>query len=281
MILGFLGKGGSGKSTTATQMAFHMHAHEYAVLTVDADHNMDLAFNMCHGDIPSEMPYFGPALPRLLDHVGLKDGERYDQAFLQDTDMRFHIFPHDECTQSLTHGVSPTLACMAAGPQTDTVLYGQSCSHSLTTPLKVFLPFLELHDKQVVIVDEKAGADGVSTGIVTGIDVGIVVCEPALHSIKTAQQIAELMDFYQTPYIFVGNKVDSDDDREFLREHFGDAIEYMIPSHAEMKRNPFDYFKEEGTLYDALFSKAQELNNNDRIARTREKFARNHTFQNS
>ncbi|MCD8494794.1 MAG: hypothetical protein LRY41_02270 [Candidatus Pacebacteria bacterium] len=281
MILGFLGKGGSGKSTTATQMALHMHARNFSVLAVDADHNMDFAYNIYHGDIPSDMHYFGGALTYVLDHVGLASGEKYDRAFLGNTDARFHIFPHDACTQMLAHPVSDRFACMAAGPQTDMVLYGQSCSHILTTPLKVFLPLLELADNQVVIVDEKAGADGVSTGIVTGIDVGIIVCEPALHSIKIAQQIADLMKFYETPYIFVGNKVSSDEDRAFLHKHFGDDMVYMIPTVAAMKQDPFAYHSELAPIYDAIYARATELNEQNRLERTTEKFMRNHSFQNT
>ena len=112
---------------------------------------------------------------------------------------------------------------MVAGPQTDNVLYGTHCSHSLTTPLKVYLPLLQLQENETVIMDEKAGADGVTTGITTGIDVGVIVCEPALHSVKTALQIAELMEFYNTPYLFIANKVSNEDEKEYLKVELGDS----------------------------------------------------------
>lgn len=278
MILGFLGKGGSGKSTTATQMALFLHKQGNDVLAVDADHNMDLAYNLFKGDMPQDMPYFGDALTDLHDHIELPHNHTYDQAFLKGTDARFSLFPHDACTEKLSRMTSHGISCMAAGPQTDNVLYGQKCSHSLTTPLKIFLPLLELTDNQMVIVDEKAGADGVSTGIVTGIDVGIIVCEPALHSIKTAEQIAELMDFYDTPYIFVANKVHSQEDKDFITETLSHDISIFFESIDALKRNPSAYVSGwEGELAQVL-DLARQVCQNNRLERTLKKFTRNKTF---
>lgn len=46
MIIGFFGKGGSGKTTTSTQF-LRIIGPEYSdVLAIDADHNMDLSYNL-------------------------------------------------------------------------------------------------------------------------------------------------------------------------------------------------------------------------------------------
>jgi CO dehydrogenase nickel-insertion accessory protein CooC1 len=170
---------------------------------------------------------------------------------------------------------------MVAGPQTDIVLYGQSCSHVLTTPLKIYLPLLDLQENEYVVVDEKAGADGVSTGIVTGIDVGVIVCEPALHSIKTALQIAELMDFYETPYVFVGNKIQSSEDKEFVEKILGRApVCYFLESN-HIKRDPGMIVHEWSDEITTIIKKARGLNDNDRLRRTQMKFKRNKKFKDS
>lgn len=167
---------------------------------------------------------------------------------------------------------------MVAGPQTENVLYGTHCSHSLTTPLKILLPLLELQDNEVVVVDEKAGADGVSTGIVTGIDVGVIVCEPALHSVKTAKQIAELMDFYETPYMYVGNKINSDEDKDFITLGLGqEPIAFLMESN-NLKRNPSAIVPEWHDELEAVFESAKTHNQNNRLERTVKKFTRNHKF---
>jgi CO dehydrogenase nickel-insertion accessory protein CooC1 len=167
---------------------------------------------------------------------------------------------------------------MVAGPQTDTVLYGKACSHSLTTPLKILLPLLELQENEVVVVDEKAGADGVSTGIVTGIDVGVIVCEPALHSVKTAKQIASLMDFYSTPYLFVGNKISSSEDKDFIVSELGQEPVTFLMESSSIKRNPTTLVREWTDELVEVFEQANVLNQNNRLERTLEKFRRNQEF---
>lgn len=210
--------------------------------------------------------------------VGLADGEKYTDAFLRDTSHRFTLTPLSPEIERYSVKHSDQLRLMAAGPQTDNVLYGTQCSHSLTTPLKILLPLLELQDNETVVVDEKAGADGVSTGIVTGIDVGVIVCEPSLHSIKTAKQIAELMDFYATPYVFVGNKITASEDKDFIDSQLGEEpTTYMVES-KNVKRDPS---KLEGEWTDelaALYQVATTKNQNNRLERTVEKFKRNQEF---
>ena len=280
MILGFLGKGGSGKSSVATQMALFLHGQVKTVLAVDADHNMDLSFNLSVGQLP-KMKYLSESLKDMQIFVGLSDTSKYSQAFINDVEARFSLSPLDTVTSTYSTKVKENLYLMAAGPQTDTVLYGKACSHSLTTALKVYLPLLALKENEMVVVDEKAGADGVTTGIVTGIDVGVIVCEPALHSVKTARQIAELMDFYETPYVFVGNKVTTSEDKDFISSELGqDPTAFLLES-AGVKRNPSTQVAEWSDELQTIFTKAQELNQNDRLERTVAKFRRNHDFAHS
>ena len=278
MILGFLGKGGSGKSSIATQLALWLHSNHKQVLAIDADHNMDLAHNLFGANIPEGMPYFGSKILEIGEHVGLNNDQRYDQAFLDLTEQRFSLAPPDPITKNLSVETSTGMHVMAAGPQTNKVLYGESCSHSLTTPLKIYLPLLELSESQFAVVDEKAGADGVSTGIVTGLDVGIIVCEPALHSTKTALQIAELMDFYETPYLFVANKIQSSDDKDFVTVELGqEPITFLLESRG-LRRNPYIPITEYADEMQAIVEHAQSLNQNNRIERTIKKFQRNYDF---
>jgi CO dehydrogenase maturation factor len=281
MILGFLGKGGSGKSSVATQMVLHAHAQGGNVLAVDADHNMDITYNLLKGGAIDTGQYLGTALQEVLDHVGIQKGEKYADIFLRDCDTRFTIEPPDAFTEKYSIKAKEHLRLMVAGPQTDTVLYGKSCSHVLTTPLKVYLPLLEPGPGDVVVVDEKAGADGVTTGIVTGLDVGVIVCEPALHSLKTARQIAELMQFYGTPSLFVGNKVSTSEDKDFITKHLGvEPVTYLMESTA-VRREPSERVMEWQDEMAAILEHASTLNKNDRLERTKNKFERNKNYKGS
>lgn len=277
MILGFLGKGGSGKSSVSTQMALYLNQQGKSVLAIDADHNMDLSYNLSGGGVP-KVKYISQSLNTFRIAIGLSANDKSSEAFVSGIDARFNLSPLspeiDEFSIQLESGVR----LMVAGEQTDEVLYGKSCSHTLTTPLKIFLPLLELTEKEAVVVDEKAGADGVSTGIVSGIDVGIIVCEPAIHSIKTAKQIAELMNFYGTPHVVVANKVASSEDKDFITEQLGaEPVAFFMES-TSIKRDPASSVKEWSDELSDVLMKCERLNQNNRLQRTVEKFTRNKSY---
>lgn len=277
MILGFLGKGGSGKSSVATQMVLFLREQGNAVLAVDADHNMDLSYNLSGGQLP-QMKYLSESLKDIQRFINLPDTSKYSEAFINDGEVRFSLSPLDTATATYSTEVQQNVYLMAAGPQTDTVLYGKACSHSLTTALKVYLPLLALNKNEMVVVDEKAGADGVTTGIVTGIDVGVIVCEPALHSVKTAKQIAALMDFYGTPYVFVGNKIGDSEDKDFIEKALGSVPAVYLMQNSSVKRSPYEMAVEWHAELAEIINVAHTLNTNDRLERTKTKFARNYEF---
>lgn len=221
MILGVLGKGGSGKTTTVTALVHEAMRRGRAVLAVDADHNMDLAYNLGI-EADANFPYFGPSTGALCAAIGIS-GASYRDAFHIEPAPRFTLAPPDPYTDTHSRMVG-ALRLMVAGPHTDAILHDQTCSHSLTTPLKVYLPFLSLGNNDVVIVDEKAGLDGVGTGVTTGFTAALVVTDPTPHSNKAAQSIAELLDFYGTPYGFVLTKSVSSDDISAARARFGEKL---------------------------------------------------------
>lgn len=277
MILGFLGKGGSGKSSVSSQLALFLNQRHLSVLAIDADHNMDLSYNLSAGMLLEEK-YFSGSLAALQSAVGLESGQKYTEAFLRDIDTHFSLSPLSPEIAMYSSLLDNGIRLMTAGPQTETVLYGKACSHSLTTPLKILLPLLELKNNEVVVVDEKAGADGVSSGIVTGIDVGVIVCEPALHSIKTAKQIADLMDFYHTPYLFIGNKVATSEDKDFVISTLGQEPATFLMESAHIKRNPSAVVEEWTDELEIIRTTAERLNQHNRLERTIAKFTRNDEF---
>ncbi len=229
MILGFLGKGGSGKSTVATQMALWLHDQGKEVLAIDADHNMDLVFNLTEGALP-EMKYLGSSRADLFAHVKASpETNTYKGAFLGAQSDSFYLTQADLFTQKYSLELKDGLHIMAAGPQTDAVLGGGSCSHSLSAPLKVYLPLLKLDTNQAVVVDEKAGADGVSTGTVTGLDLAVIVTEPSLHSTKTARQISDLLNQFGVPYLLLANKINTQEDLAFINHELQQTITDTIP----------------------------------------------------
>jgi CO dehydrogenase maturation factor len=272
MILGFLGKGGSGKSSVSTQMALFLESDNKKVLAIDADHNMDLTFNLFNGETPKDINYLGASAVDVKKAVDLDEDSFFSDAFKKNTDKYFSISNPDSFTKKYSKDISEKIQLMAAGPQTEKVLDEKACSHSLAAPLKIYLPLLKLEGEEFVVVDEKAGADGVSSGIASGIDVGVVVCEPALHSIKTAKQIAKLLDYYKTPCVFVGNKIQSEDDKDFIEETLGEKPVTFLLDSDSIKKYPSKKVDSWSDEMEEILKKSKELNNSDRLDRTIAKY---------
>lgn len=275
MIIGFLGKGGSGKSTVATLLTNAIRESGHHVLAVDADHNMDFSFNLQTSD--KGLNYLGAALPDLLKYCNLEAGEKYPEVFFKEVTPTFSYTGHkDSFSNKYVQAVDQRLSMMVAGPHTEKILHGEYCSHSLVTPLKVYLPFLEVGENEYVVVDEKAGRDGAGAGICTGFDVACVVAEPTRHGVKAASQICELLDYYKTPYVLIGNKVMGQEDETYLNEHLPKPPAVCLS--VDRQNRDAELSASSREMMSDLLRVCKEMSNNDRKERSTEKFKRNRAY---
>ncbi len=205
MKIAFLGKGGSGKSTIATAFVRELCSRHVHVLAIDADHNMDLSYNL--GAEPSN--FLGSDPEHIKGYVGSKREDTYLEALrvAKRNGVTFTIKPVDEYTASVSVKLSDSLRIMTAGPHTDRVRSQEACSHSLTAPLKVYLPLLALNPLEAVVIDERAGTDPVATGILSGVDLAVIVREPTVNSARVAEQIKKELEIANIAHIIVDNKV--------------------------------------------------------------------------
>lgn len=268
MIIGFLGKGGSGKSTLSSLYARYLHQQGKTVLAVDADHNMDLTYNLGVTEMPK---YIGQGLKDLLKHVGV-EGD-YRKVFALETLPEFCIDPVDAITHAYSISPQERLRVMTAGPHTDRILYDQACSHSLVTPLKVYLPFLKLEDNHAVVVDEKAGVDGVGTGVTTGFDAAVVVAEPTVHGMKAAKQISEMLVFFKTPHAFALNKARVPEDEALFAAEIGRAPDLVFAQNADVARPTPVVPEAYAVEFAKLFAYVSTLDDT-RLVRSKEKIDR-------
>lgn len=241
MIIGFLGKGGSGKSTLATLYTNHLVSKGESVLAIDADHNMDLSYNLS----PEEnFPYFGTLGTQfMLEHFGggnkKYDIHVYSDLFRQDQLPVFTLgHNQDKFTKMFSKSLKPNLSLMSSGPHNDIILHGNRCSHSLGTPLKVYLPLLELAPHEHVVVDMIASSDAAATGIPTGFSFAYVATEPTVHSIKAAGQIIETLKFFDVPFGIVLNKSQNiEADIRLIEEKLGQKPVAVL----KQSLNPLDH----------------------------------------
>ncbi|MFZ2831795.1 MAG: AAA family ATPase [Minisyncoccia bacterium] len=231
MIIGFLGKGGSGKSTTSTLMTKFLHEQGNTVLAVDADHNMDLSYNL---GFNGDGPYIGGTFALLKEKMGIADDESVDRLFVGGIpERRFTLTPKDAYTENNTAMIKKNMHLMMAGPQNEQVLYGSHCSHSLAAPLKIYLPLLTLSPGEYVIVDEKASVDAVTTGIPAGFDLAVVCAEPREHSLRVAKQIIEMLEWYDVPYMTVLNKSTGEESLRTAEIALGKVTDVVIETGAD------------------------------------------------
>lgn len=283
MITGFLGKGGSGKSTLSYRYVDFLLRQGNQVLAIDADHNMDLSYNL-GVDINTNTPFIGRSMSDIRSLFNIPDTMHYAEIFLnEDITPRFKfnldiqdIGVTDEYTKkwSILHR-DKTLRTMIAGPHTEGILHGGGCSHTLFTPLKIYLPLLNLFDKNMVVVDEKAGTDSVGTGITTGFDFTFVCFENTEHSKKVAKQISNLLTFFESPHAFVLNKVSTPIDTSVLEQELGQKV-FIFPFSTALISPESETPKTHDVHLQSMFEYAKKHNTtNNRKLTTIKKFKRN------
>lgn len=288
MIIGFLGKGGSGKTTLATLWTKYLLGKDVKdvkkVYAIDNDHNMDLKYNLMNlynkdngGD--KDMNYIGQSLQEIFEKIAISATSQV--AEFEDEEYLFDIDNKDNITKKYSIDLGDRLMLAASGPSGDDILYGSKCSHSLTTPLKVYLPLLKVGNGEFVVVDEKAGTDGVGTGVTTGFNMAVVVAEATEHGVKAAKQIIHMLRFYNTPFVIVINKVRDNTNTNVLIKSFIDEFSPFYENIEDFKSKIFEFRLDEQNIdfnlshenvmeFDRIYSIAISLND-DRLKRTKER----------
>ncbi len=206
MKIAFVGKGGSGKSSTSWLIIKTLEANKTPTLAIDADHNMDLTSNL--GTDPELTPRMEKSDKEFMSNAIKTCCSSRKETHTHTP--RFSVTPLDSYTDSITVKLSPYLSLINMGLGSPEVLFQSSCAHGLSGPLKYYLGFLDEHDAFVVI-DSVAGADMLNYGLYAGIDAVIGVVEPHRNSVKVFEQIKTICSKTMIPCYAVVNKPDGND----------------------------------------------------------------------
>lgn len=240
MKIAFVGKGGSGKSTAATLCSHYLARHNAYVLAIDADINQH--FGTLLGVTLDEMKAL-PSLGHEIAHV---------RSYVQGTNMRIKSPSHFRMT------TPPATGSMAVRPRHDDPLLsryivkkngvnfattgefemsdvGMICYHGKTMATEIVLNHLADATDEYVIVDMTAGADAFSTGIFLKFDMIILVVEPTAQSLSVYNQYKEHGKEYSLNINVVGNKIENQDDENFIKNYVGEAYLGSLPYTKEIR----------------------------------------------
>ena len=210
MKIAFVGKGGSGKSSTswlAVKTLENMGVH---VLAVDADHNMDLTSNL--GLDPENTPLMHKTEKEFMDIVGVGTSGKISTVLSQVEESlpTFTIHPKDSYTSKISTEISNNLSLINIGLGSPDVMFSGKCAHGLSGSLKYYLGLLNEKDNFVVI-DSVAGADMLNYGLYAGIDAVVGVVEPHRNSVKVFEQIQDICRKSCIPcYAIINKPTDND-----------------------------------------------------------------------
>ncbi|MFF5090761.1 ATP-binding protein [Streptomyces niveus] len=233
MKIAFVGKGGSGKTTLASLFIRHLTANEAPVIAMDADINQHLGAALgLDEDQTAAMPAMGAHLPLIKEYL------RGTNQRITSADSMIKTTPPGEGSQLLRVRESNPVyeACartvrlddgdiqlMATGPFTESDL-GVACYHSKVGAVELCLNHLVDGPDEYVVVDMTAGSDSFASGLFTRFDMTFLVVEPTRKGVSVYRQYKEYARDFGVALNVVGNKVQAQDDVDFLQDEVGDDL---------------------------------------------------------
>jgi CO dehydrogenase maturation factor len=206
------GKGGVGKTSFASLLAYILTERGQTVYAIDADPNATLAHAL---GLPPELSAQITPIVEMDDLIEERTGARpgeYGRMFklnprVDDIPERF----------SVKHrGIHLLQMGTVRGA-------GAGCVCPENAVLRMLVTHLLLREKETVILDMVAGLEHLGRGTARAVDAMFAIVEPGTRSIDTAHRIAALAaDLGVESLWVVANKVRSPRDEAYIRGQLGD-----------------------------------------------------------
>jgi CO dehydrogenase maturation factor len=237
MKIAISGKGGVGKTTLAGVMARILADQGKKVLAIDADPDSNLASAI---GLPKE------ALTKLLpiasmtslieERTGAKKG-----TFGSLLKLNPKVDDLPDAMGVTYQGVKLLLlGCIPQG--------GGGCFCPENVLLKNLVRHLLVQREEALIIDMEAGLEHLGRGSTGYVDALVIVVEPGQRAINTAKQIKKLgEDLHIKKMMIVGNKINSDRDRQIIEENLS---EFPVLGHMSFNPKVLQADREGSSPYD-------------------------------
>ncbi|OON81039.1 nucleotide-binding protein [Streptomyces tsukubensis] len=236
MKIAFVGKGGSGKTTLSSLFIRHLATTTSPVMAVDADINQHLGAALgLDEEEAASLPAMGARLSLIKNYLrGSNPRITGAETMIKTTPpgegsrllrLREDNPVYDACARrvALDDG---EVRLMATGPFTEADL-GVACYHSKVGAVELCLNHLADGRDEYVVVDMTAGSDSFASGMFTRFDMTFLVAEPTRKGVSVYRQYKEYARDFGVALKVVGNKVQGQDDIDFLREETGE--DFLVP----------------------------------------------------
>jgi CO dehydrogenase maturation factor len=206
------GKGGVGKTTLTALLSFVYTQRGQDVIAIDADPagNLGLAFGL-PANLDAELQPIADMEDLIYERTGAQKGT---------IGGVFRLNPKvDDIPESFSvrhRGVRLLRLGTVRGG-------GAGCICPESALLKALVTYMLLRRNQTLILDMEAGVEHLGRGTAGAVDAFIIVVEPGLRSLGTAQQIHSLAsEIGIKRFYLVANKSRGPQDDEFVRQHAAD-----------------------------------------------------------
>jgi len=237
MKIAISGKGGVGKTTLAGVMARLLADRGKKVLAIDADPDSNLASAIgLPKDTLSKLLPIASMTSMIEERTGAKKGTF---GALFKLNPKVDDLP-DEMGVTYQGVKLLLLGCIPQG--------GGGCFCPENVLLKNLIRHLLVQREEALIIDMEAGLEHLGRGSTGYVDALIIVVEPGQRAINTARQIKKLgEDLHIKNMMIVGNKINSDQDRQIIEENLS---EFPVLGHMSFNPKILQADREGSSPYD-------------------------------